>query len=234
MTPQDALRVLGLGVNATPDTIKSTWKRMAASLHPDRYSGEEQVTKSAQLSEVNAAWSVLKTLTTPLAQQTVKRLEFGVSYIARDPVVADAIHKLARQDARRVRRAWWGTFWSGVWRGRLPQRMSPLSVVLCSAVVQEGTHLSILFEAPLPKGRSAVLIPTIKPGSGDVRVYPDRPLVVHSEHLLQSTRSLFEPQELTRMGVDRVDVVFPSRTLNITKTVRVLPSQGLDRLYYRL
>jgi DnaJ-domain-containing protein 1 len=233
MNTMDALRVLGVTQDSTPEAIKQSWRRKAAELHPDRFAGAEQAEKTKELAEVNAAWSLLKGLTTPVRQMQSTAIEIGVFYHARESFVAEALERLARQDSRRVKALWWSAFLGGFWRGRLPERPKPLTVVLCSAVVQDGSKLSILFEAPLPTSRAAVLIPTIKPGADTVQVYPDRPIVVEKEHLLETQKRLFSPVEMQAMGVERVDVVFPSRTLDITKTVRLVPAQGLDRLYYR-
>jgi DnaJ domain len=233
MNTSEALRVLGVGPDATPEAIKRSWKIKAAELHPDRHTEGDKAAKTTELAEVNAAWAVLKAYKGP-GQDKPTAVELGVFYHARESFVASALASLARKDARRVKSQWWSDLLQGLWRGRLPERPKPLVVVLCSAVVQDGKQLSILFEAPLPTGRAAVLIPTIKAGLTSVQVYPERPIVVEKRHLMEAQTRLFTPQELQAMGVERVDVVFPSRTLDITKTVRLLPTQGIDRLYYRL
>ena len=60
MTPQQALKVMGLGRGATKADLKSAYRRLAAKCHPDLNPNSQRAT--ALFQQLNAANSLLKTL----------------------------------------------------------------------------------------------------------------------------------------------------------------------------
>jgi hypothetical protein len=59
---QQALRILGLGVNATGPEIKQTYRDLAKIWHPDRFPNDPSLRLKAQdkLKEINGAYSILR------------------------------------------------------------------------------------------------------------------------------------------------------------------------------
>ncbi len=59
---QHALRVLGLGVNATEPEIKQTYRDLAKVWHPDRFANDPRLRSKAQdkLKEINGAYHILR------------------------------------------------------------------------------------------------------------------------------------------------------------------------------
>ncbi len=54
---REYLEVLGLDINATPDEIKSAYRRLCREYHPDVYKGEDA---TEIMSQINEAWNNLK------------------------------------------------------------------------------------------------------------------------------------------------------------------------------
>lgn len=223
--------VLGIPESASLTEAEQAWKKLARALHPDRHAPEERESLGAQLAAVNAAWSALRTNTLPTPHKRAG-VQHAVFYTARDPLVVSALSDLLSSDSKTVQKHWF----SNLMRGKRPRRARPLAVVLCSAVVAEGKHITLLFEAPLPKGRCAILVPTLRWAGGRVNVQAERPLAydMHTPTAMTGQFSPFSPTEVQEMGFESLSVMFPSRPLDITKTVRLTPPSGLSRLFYRI
>lgn len=228
--PRAPHTILGIPSTASVQEAERAWKRLARSLHPDRHPPEEREALGIKMAEVNAAWSAFRAAPTKAAGP--KPYQHAVYYTPRDPMIADALDALLHTDSRAVRGAWL----KSLLRGRLPKRARPLSVVLCSAVVAEGRHVTLLFEAPLPKGRCAILIPTLRWTGGHLTVQPERPKSVdlHTPSGMVGQFSPFSREEVQAAGLESLAVMFPSRPLDITKTVRLSPPAGLSRLFYQV
>lgn len=220
--------ILGIPETATIAEAERAWKRLVRALHPDSHPPEKRALLGERVAEINAAWTALRT---PPARPTPPSVQHAVYYTRSDPMVADALETLAQADQKSVQGAWI----KSLLRGKMPQRSRPLAVVLCSAVVADGKHATLLFEAPLPKGRSAILIPTLHWLGGRLSVQTERPKSVHlhAPNGMVGQFAPFSPSEIRAAGLDSISVLFPSRPLDITKTVRLAPTTGLARLFYR-
>ena len=229
-TPPSPHAVLGIPETATLVEAERAWKKLARALHPDRHKPEEREELGQRLADINAAWSALRASPAPSPSAPVPN-QHAVFYTARDPQVAQILSALLALDTRTVRRAWLGA----LLRGRRPRRAAPLTVVLSSAVVCEGRSATILFEAPLPKGRAAIIVPTLRWSGGKLSVQPERPRAIDIDTPtgMIGQFSPFTPGEVRAAGLESLAVHFPSRPLDITKTVRLHPREGLVRLLYR-
>lgn len=224
--------VLGIPESASLPEAERAWKQLVRALHPDRHDPERRALLSEQLAAINAAWSALRTPPQPPKHAPKPGTQHAVFYTARDPLVATALDNLLASDRKTVQKRWF----SRLFRGKAPRRERPLAVVLCSAVVAEGKHITLLFEAPLPKGRCAILVPTVRWGHGGVKVQAERPQAydLNTPDHMTGQFSPFSPAEVHALGLDSLSVMFPSRPLDITKTVRLTPPSGLSRLFYRI
>lgn len=237
MTEQDARALLGLSGALDLATVRAAWRKKAAALHPDRFPPEQRAAKGDELAAVNAAWSLLQRLfqTAPdgapdsQARGDLRR-QVALLYRLREPFVARALAEAGQEDADALSSA----FWKGLLRGKLPARPRPLTVVLCSAVDITPTAVSFLFESPLPEGRAAILVPTLRRGTSGVHVLPEQPHVLPVARHGSSWVSPFDRDDALRLGVERIDAVFPSKTLDITKLVTAPVPTGWAKLLYRL
>ena len=237
MTEHDARALLGLSGTLDLATIRAAWRKKAASLHPDRFPPEARAAKGAELAAVNAAWSLLQRLfqvqpdgsADPQARGDLRR-QVALLYRAREPFVARAIAEAGEDDAQALVSA----FWKGLLRGRLPQRPRPLTIVLCSAVDISPSSVQLLFEAPLPEGRAAVLVPTLRRSSSGVHVLAEQPRMLPVERRGASWTPPFDHDDAAALGVERIDAVFPSKVLDIAKQVTAPVPSGWARLLYTL
>ncbi|NPD30947.1 J domain-containing protein [Eggerthellaceae bacterium zg-1084] len=101
MNRSDALKMFGLGDDATPSDVKSAYRELAQIMHPDRFAGNNRLQERAteQFKRLQEAYEVLKDAPGPSAQAAGGRTSRSAAAAAR---TGDADPRIAGIRAARI------------------------------------------------------------------------------------------------------------------------------------
>lgn len=222
--------ILGISPHATRKQAQEAWKKLVRDLHPDAHDASKREILTQKMAEVNAAWAAWRNMSTVEAKKTSK--DIAVQYSLRHPACADLIDDLLKEDIKRARGHAVKNFLS--WLTFRPKgRLQAITACFCSGVSVDDNRVQFIFSTPIPAGRVALILPSIKKSGNSVSVQESKPeaLIMDNPSIQSGHFQPFSKSEIAKLGFGAIDIIAPSHILDTTKTTVLMPVKNPHLLY---